>query len=279
MTPGIYQGIPFEDYLAIKAVNSSALRMARKSMAHVKAALDGLTGIETKATEFGTLVHTLVLEPTTFENLYVVDPGAEAFRTAKGEVPKNHRSTTAFSEWAKTHAGKRIVTSEDLTRGRNAASAAMSHSRAKELLSLTDPTAESEVTIIWDDDGVLCKARIDRLGRYIADLKTTQDASEFERSIGKYDYGIQAAFYRRGVQRALGRELDFAIVAVESEEPHGVRAAPMLAMDLDTMSTVVDRYLTDVRRCMLSDTWTGYESPDAWVVPDWSRERAEEAAI
>lgn len=278
MTPGIYPGIPFDEYLTIKAVNSSALRLARKSMAHVKAALDGKIGVESKATDFGTLVHTLVLEPATFEYLYVIDPGAEAFRTAKGEVSKNYRNTSAFSEWAKTQAGKEIVTPEDLARARAAAAAVAANPRACELLSIDDETAEAEVTVIWDDDGALCKARVDRLGRYIADLKTTADASEFERSIGKYDYGIQAAFYRRGVQRALGIELDFAIVAVESTEPHGVRAAPMLNMDLDAMAPVVERYLTDVRRCMLADTWTGYESPEAWTIPEWSQERAEEAA-
>jgi hypothetical protein len=279
MTPGIYSGIPFADYLAIKAVNSSALRLARKSMAHVKAALDGKIGVETRATDFGRLVHTLTLEPATFENLYVVDPGAEAFRTAEGKVSKNYRNTTAFSEWAKTQAGREIVSPDDLQRARNAAAAVAANERARELLSTGLESAESEVTVVWDDDGVLCKARVDRLGRCIADLKTTADASEFERSIGKYDYGIQAAFYQRGVKAATGEDLDFAIVAVESEEPHGVKAAPLSRFELAPLHDVVSRYLTDVRRCQLSDTWPGYESPDSWVIPAWSQERAAEAAL
>src|SRR3546814_14183693 len=61
---------------------------------------------------------------------------------------------------------------------------------------------DSEVTLRWTDEatGLQCKARADRwnrLRRYMADLKTTDDASErgLGRSGVKYGYDVTPAHY------------------------------------------------------------------------------------
>ena len=59
----------------------------------------------------------------------------------------------------------------------------------------------------------------------IIDLKTTKDASKesFRRSIDDYGYDLQAAFYTDAVKMAIGREVPFYFLVVESDAPHSVR--------------------------------------------------------
>src|SRR3546814_8878287 len=86
---------------------------------------------------------------------------------------------------------------------------------------------ESEVTLRWVDEatGLRCKARADRWNRrrrYMADLKTTDDASErgFGRSVVNYGYDITHAHYCEGA-RACGEPVDkYLIVAQEKKAPY-----------------------------------------------------------
>lgn len=271
--PGIYPNTTMGQYRAIDAVNASALKYARRSMEHVKAALDGKMGIDTPATDFGTLGHSFVLEPDTIDQHYILDPGPEAFRTAKGEVPASHRSTLAFKEWVKAQLPKKVVTGEDFARAKHLAEAVNGCRRAREMLG---DSGRNECVIIWRDPAtqVLCKCRVDRLrDTWILDLKTTTDASfVFERQISKLDYILQAAFYRRGAAEIDGVVRRVGLIAVESEYPFGVRAAPFDDAQLDEADLRINAYLQQVRTCQLSDVWPGYESPEAWRAADWVNE-------
>lgn len=273
---GFHPGMSFEDYVAIPAVNSSALKYADRSMAKVKAAMDGLIGKETPSTRFGSLVHTLVLEPDEFDKRYIMDPGpGPDFLTAKGKEATNHRNTTAYEDWCKEH-GLIVLTEDEKANADACASSVRNHERAMELMAGDE--VQREVTIVWRDRGdVLCKARIDILGDNMADLKTTANVHEFERAIGNWDYDFQACFYRRGIRILTGEEKEFAVIAAESEAPFEVRAAPFSTLDIDAQEDRIDRGLQEVRRCQLSDTWPGAESPECWQVPDWKRKQIENA--
>lgn len=270
--PGLYPSVSMAAYRNIPAINASALKHARRSMAHVKAALDGLMGSDTPATDFGSLAHACVLEPETIAERYIDDPGPEAFRTAKGDVPANHRSTLAYKEWCKA-SGKKVVSKEDLAAAQKLCAAVYGNRRAAEMLG-TDGL--NEVVVVWVDPktGVLCKCRFDRLrDSWILDLKTTRDASHtFERQVSALDYALQAAFYRRGAAAHDGIVRRVGLIAVESDEPFGVRAAPFDDAQLDEVDARIDSYLDRVRTCQLSEVWPGYESPDAWRAADWVNE-------
>lgn len=271
--PGLYPNTTMGQYRAIEAVNASALKHARRSMEHVKAALDGRMGSDTPSTDFGTLGHSFVLEPDTIDQHYVIDPGAESFRTSKGEVPANHRATLAFKEWCKAQVPKKVVNGEDFARARFLADAVQACKRAREMLG---DAGQNECVVIWIDPatGVLCKCRVDRLrDGWILDLKTTRDAGfVFERQISTLDYILQAAFYRRGAAQIDGIVRRVGLIAVESEYPFGVRAAPFDDAQLDEADQRINAYLQQVRTCQLSDVWPGYESPEAWRAADWVNE-------
>lgn len=266
---GIHKGLSFAEYLALPYVNNSALQHARRSMAKVKAALDGLISIESPATKFGSLVHTLVLEPDDWKSRYVIDPGpGELFLDKKGNVAKSHRGTDAWSEWVKSQNGRVILTPEEKAKADDCAASVR---RSPQAMALLAGKAQREVTIVWDDNGLMCKARIDILCDTIADLKTTGNVYEFEKSIGNFGYHRQAAFYRRGVRQVLGKELSVAFIAAESEAPYEVLAAPMWTDDIDEAERAIELDIAEVRRCQLSDTWPGAVSPDFWRVPEWAK--------
>jgi hypothetical protein len=59
------------------------------------------------------------------------------------------------------------------------------------------------------------------------------------------------------------------LIAVESDEPFGVRAAPFDDLQMDEADARIDSYLEQVRTCQLSDVWPSYESPTTWRAADW----------
>jgi hypothetical protein len=96
------------------------------------------------------------------------------------------------------------------------------------------------------------------------DLKKTQDARprEFTKSVERYRYDFQAAFYLEGLRRFTGREdFTFILIAVEEARPHGVwlhELGPelLIAAQLD-----VQRALALYARCTASGTWPPYSQP------------------
>lgn len=103
---------------------------------------------------------------------------------------------------------------------------AQSHKGARRLLQKGKP----ELTAYWDDPvtGIRCKCRPDFLmddGKSltgILDVKSTLNASinVFARSIGRYDYDLQAAFYTDAVKELTGLTLPFYFLASEKSGPH-----------------------------------------------------------
>jgi hypothetical protein len=102
------------------------------------------------------------------------------------------------------------------------------HKSARQALSL----GKAELSAFWTDPdtGIKCKCRPDFLMSNgetltgILDVKSTLDASSsgFSRSIGKFGYDIQAAFYIDGVKAVTGLELPFFYLAAEKTAPHAV---------------------------------------------------------
>ncbi len=263
---GIHENVSFEEYLKIEAINASSLRHASRSMAHVRAALDGLIESDTKKTRFGTLVHTLALEPASLDERYVMDPGPERFPTKDGASSENYRATKAFKDWAKEQLGRLIISAEELAQAKRCVEAVKIH---PESAALFGEPGQSECTIVWEDPatGVRCKARIDWLTSVIVDLKTTQDASRFETSIMSWHYDVQAAFYRRGILAITGELRGVALVAVESEQPHGVRAAEVDPEEINRADMMINEWLGKVRVCQESGVWSGYEPTPFWRMP------------
>jgi hypothetical protein len=148
-------------------------------------------------------------------------------------------------------------------------------------------TGTPEQTIVWNEDGVMCRARLDWLsgdGLLIEDLKTTS-ASADPQAWAKTLYGmgadIQAAFYIRGVQAVYGHTfVDFRWLVAECFPPYAVSVVNLAPSALALANERVDYAVETWRRCLESGEWPAYPqrvasvSPPAWVEAQWLERQA-----
>lgn len=256
------------DYHAHPALGSTRLRELLKSPALYKENVRK----DTPALALGSLVHTLVLEPETFPERYVVVPKIDG-RTKEGKAQK-----------AALEADPRIAVDGDtMAQASSCATSIMGHVVYRQIRD-----AQTEHTVMWDEtvewadsDGVThtstvkCKARFDVVGPWLVDLKTCRDASPsgFSRSIGTYGYHIQAAHYLAGA-RASGMEpRGFLFACVETSAPY--LAAGYLLGDPSLQQGDEERKdaLAIYARCVHEDRWPGYNDDriDVIDLPVWAQ--------
>jgi len=139
---------------------------------------------------------------------------------------------------------------------------------------LAEPTAREvldrpgirEASIFAAVDEVPCRGRFDFLpdagaGRRIAvDLKSTQDASpyQFTRSVAKFEYAIQRAWYLDALKAVTGEDGEMVFVAVEKEPPYLVAVH-----QLDPHWREIGHQKADLAR----DLYKQYVTADVW--PNW----------
>lgn len=280
--PGIYKNVDFDTYRSWDCINNSSLKHAEKSLAHYRRYLDNPPDRTTDAFRFGSFAHGGKLEPMVACQHYVVEPDltknilrADGTEYSNPKATKEYRDRVAAFEAA--NAGKEVVPQKWFDRFAGMANALDENETARRWLR---SDGDAELSIVWDDpvSGLRCKGRIDKLPKHLGiavDLKTTADASDFERSIAKYGYHRQAAFYCDGLSVLTGRVHGFGIIAVEKDEPFGVRAAPMSGESLAVGRQEYRSLLNKIAAARNSDRWPGYESPEAWNLPNWASPKVE----
>ena len=141
----------------------------------------------------------------------------------------------------------------------------------------------NEQTILWrePETELLCRVRLDSLrelgeARVIVDLKSTRAAEPdaFGRSIEKFGYDFQAAFYTDAAQAYFpDREIIYAIIAAETGDICKVSAAPLATRAIDDGRQMYRAALTDLVERRKTNNWR-----DSWekardIVfdkPDWA---------
>lgn len=175
---------------------------------------------------------------------------------------------------------------------------AVAHQLAKLEVAPTPFTAgEPEQTLVWDEDGVKCRARIDWLHsdlRFVDDLKTTSryaNPEAWQRG-ALYDHGcdVQAAFYLRGLRAYLNYlgdmshpfEMQWRWVVVETQPPYALSVIAPGASVLALGDAKVEKALALWRRCLETNEWPAYprtvveaELPP-WVESRWLEREARE---
>ncbi len=276
--PGIYCDVPFGEYLAWPHVNNSSLSYAARSMAHYRYTPQQAT---TSAMRFGSLVHCGKLEPAAIGARYVVMPDFAAdIRRPDGSQYTNVRASKAYKEaveqWRESIGDKDVVTSDELSTMLGMVQSLTMHDFARATLCGPGPC---EVCCVWDDPatGVRCKARADKWANdkpgdtAIYDLKTTRDAGDFERAIYRYSYHRQAAFYADGMAACTGEaSVAFGIIAVEKEQPYGVRGALMSDAAMEVGREEYRALLENIARSRSTGEWPSYADPDEWTLPGWA---------
>lgn len=121
-----------------------------------------------------------------------------------------------------------------------------------------------EQSLLWEEGGVLCKARLDWLRddfSAIDDLKTTSRSANpdaYSRALFGVGGDVQAAMYVRGVAKVTGVIPEFRWVVVETAPPYALSVvAPgpdILALGEAKVAWAIKRW----RECLETGEWPAY---------------------
>lgn len=138
-----------------------------------------------------------------------------------------------------------------------------------------------EQTLVWEENGVECRALIDWLHddhSTIDDYKTTGATANPEQwcrstlfSIGA---DIQVAWYLRGMRALTGKTPDWRYVVQETSAPYALSVVGVTPAVLEVANAKIDLALEVWARCLKSGEWPGYPTRIAYAeLPGWEAAR------
>lgn len=204
----------------------------------------------TKIFDFGSSMHSIILERDKFDSEFIVSPNF------KGEG-----SRFMTDQFAYANKGKTIVSVDMFEHIVGMRKSIFNHPIASKLLS----TGIAEQTYTWIDaeTGASCKCRPDWWNddlQYIIDIKSTVDASDkgFMFSAYKFRYHVQAPFYFDGMVANGMKPKRFVFIAVEKEPPYLVNVFyyPETEMEFGRQSYIEN--LETYMECKRTGIWNGY---------------------
>jgi len=222
----------------------------------------------TPAMEFGTAVHSIILEPDLFNTEYTL-------------APSINRTTKAGKEaWAEASAsGKKLLGSDTLESLLAIRESVYLHPIAKKALEAPG-VAESSIFAVDPHTGFELKCRPDYLtdSNWIVDVKTTADASlaEFQRSVAKYRYHVQSAHYKKVVELHKKTPIQgFIFIVVEKTAPYAVQVFEASSSLMRIGEQEATRNLNDLAHALVQyppdKPWPSYANslvelnPPAWL--------------
>ena len=277
--PGVYRDVPAAVYHAAKAVNASLLKaLWLDCPLKAKALMDGDRD-STAAMEFGESCHAAVLEPKRFAAEYVVADSCDA-TTSKGTACTRNGTrlfdTKPGRAWLCEQHARSVRGDDDITPPNVVTAAELANlkgirdrvwmpgSVSRRLLQAVAP-GDTELTLVWDEADVRCKARLDaailnRKPPIILDVKTAASAREhaFNAAIGQRGYHLQLAHYAAGLAACgLGDGAAGMILALEKTRPFVVEVYDVSG-DMPDGLRHRDAGLDLYRQCRDADDWPSY---------------------
>lgn len=244
----IQHGLSMSDYLALDALGSSvAFEVINRSPFHAKYKKTS-GALWAKAADKGVIAHQLLLENSE-DGIVLVE--AADWRTKAAREARDQ----AYAE------GKTPILAHEIAEIRRMVKSAQTCVEQTELAGVFG-TGQAEVTIDWEDNGTLCKARPDYLAKdFHISLKTTMASAEpstwCRRQLGPSGYDFQLAFYDRGL-KANDLKVEHRILVIEQQPPYGC-AVIALGSDKRTIAEVrVDQAIKLWAECLENATFPGY---------------------
>lgn len=261
-TASIIERMSNDEYHACPEFSSSQLKDMNRSAAHfyVNSITKEAKKEASTAMNFGTLVHTMFLEPEQFENEFVI-------------APKFDRRTKAGKEeaaaWEQENEGKMLVSEEDVENANRMATNLRTLGIYKEMQNnygmpeasffFTDPIFGLNLRTRPDWHIAPCKAFPNGL---IIDLKTTDDARPmaFSRTCANFSYDLSASMYREGFQAYYQTEdkPPFIFLVAERNTPFNVKQYKASDLFLSVGDVRYKKSKELLAESLLLDEWNGY---------------------
>lgn len=260
LEPGIHE-ISAETYHADPCdrpslSSSIAHLLVTASPAHARAAHPKLNPElereEESRFDLGTAVHALLLQG--LDKAVVVD--APDWRTAAAKQQRDE---------ARVHGYVPLLT-EQWERVRAMEAAARVQLEQLEISPIPFTDGKPEQTLIWEeDDGVVCRARLDWLRddhQAIDDFKSTSASAEPARWV-RTMYGIggdvQVAFYLRGFRKVFGESPAWRFVVQETFAPYALSVVDLAPSALAIANDKVEYAIQAWRRGIRDGVWPAYD--------------------
>ena len=211
---------------------------------------------DTHAQIFGDAFHCAVLETHLFTTRFYVAPYKVDRRTKDGKE--------TFAAWKEAAKGKKIISRDDYQTILKMRASIHANPICNELFK----TGIREKVFTFKDPlfGVNCKIKPDWIyGEkfLMVDLKSCLDASPngFRRSMIKFRYYVQNAFYSDGFLESTGQHSSgFVFVAVEKNPPYNLGLYRLDQEDIEVGRSEYISNLEIYKRCLESGHWPGYEA-------------------
>lgn len=250
MKPGIYNMTNEQYHGDRTAISKSGLDLIHRSPAHFKWAQDNKRA-ETDAMAKGSLVHLLALEPSKFDEEYVLMP--DDIKVKRGK---------AWDEFSTLNQDKTILSATQLSDARLIAETVMANPVAARIIEQAVAIEES----VFAEDmktGVMGKCRPDiRVNGALYDLKTSRNAAagSFAASVKSFRYHVQSAYYTdlcnehdMGIER-------FGFIVVDTDwMPY--QCTVFHGLEKEAIDIGRAEYRQDLDRyaeCLESGEWPGY---------------------
>jgi hypothetical protein len=266
--PGIYS-ISAEAYHADPCPSPSlsssiADRLCTQSPAHARGEHPRLTSSLTREDaehfDIGTLAHAILLEGVNaVAVLDFPDWRTNASKAARDEARAAGKVPLLAKVWADVEA---------------MASATRAQLEAHEDGRAMFRAGMPEQTLVWQEGGIWCRARLDWLRPgAVDDYKTTAKSANPEalsRGLFSNGWDVQAAFYLRGVKAVTGEDAVFRFACQECYAPYALSVVS-LGPDALMLAEKKVRYALDLwRDCLERDSWPGYPTKTAYAtLPEW----------
>jgi PDDEXK-like domain of unknown function (DUF3799) len=257
--PTEYAQVPEGDYRSWPEMSQSMLKHGRKSMAHLRHAIDTGEQVETDSMRAGSAWHIAVLEPETFRDRVACWDGVrrgKAWDEFEAECLQSKRITLTRTQYDTIRA---------------AAKAVQACPFASQYFSAVEYTERSARGMFG---GIPFKARADAITaeRCIIDLKLTRstDPVTYIRSAIAFGYHIQAAVYLD-----LFRASRFIMLACESSAPYDCVpfefAPALIRQGREEALSLCAQY----SRCVETGVWPGRSSDIVAIeMPEYMADRS-----
>jgi len=276
LAPGIYDlpaAVYHQDPCPEPSLSSSIAKLiCLSSPAHARQAHPRLNpaAVEEEAEKFdiGTAAHAVLLEGTAaVEIVDAKDWRTNAAKEARDAARLKGRTPLLARVWADVQA---MVTA-----------ARVQLDRHKDGGAKMFTAGEPERTLIWQDDGIWCRARVDWLrpdpGPFaqwaIDDYKSTSASAnpdDWTRTMFSTGFDLQAAWYLRGLKQLTGFEGTFRFAVQETYPPY---ALSVISLNSDALMIAEKKclYALEAWRASLEDgDWPGYARRTCYAtVPPW----------
>ena len=260
---GLHYGIPFETYRQWNAVNIHSLMGMEDSPLHCRYELDHPRESTTEM-DVGSAVHIATFEPARLEKEFYFGKEIYDRRTKEGKAisAKEIEQSNGRTYIRKTNDGN--------TGADSVAGISDGVNRNGATRRFLDMPGQCEVSALWQDpvSGLMCKGRFDKLVQesnsplhrdIIVELKTCQKGNahpdRFGRTIQKFNYAEQCAFYSWGVSVLTGKIPLHVFIVAESVAPFACSMGVLDDADMETGKRNFRRWLDEYAACVKSGEW------------------------